>query len=394
MTSDEQHQHQKQQTSEPSLLREALKKLVYVLFVTIPVLGFMALRFVGFVLFASPGFLRLYFWYRRSSKVQIKYKEGSTFWLDIYGVEAESETDAETINGEESSDDSSDLDLEEGCGKDNKICDKPVVICVAGGAWMFGEKMWGGLIARTLNAAGVLVFVPQYRNWPTANVPGMCDDIQAAIDWTINNCQKYGGDPNQVVLVGQSAGGHLVLSSLLRQAVRHLASGYRDMKTGFHPDQIKGVVTVGAPCSIASMQKNYARFGVPFSTVKSSLFDHQMESYDPMQVIQQPGVAAQLPPIHICHGTNDVVMPYQKSEELCKALQEAGCSSSTFTAYEGFAHSDAMLERIMTGDNRFHLDVYSCLQQWTKPASYLRVGEAPKLCPHWMVSVARFFKPF
>ena len=35
------------------------------------------------------------------------------------------------------------------------------------------------------------------------------------------------------------------------------------------------------------------------------------------------------------------------------------------TSYEGFGHSDAMVEKVIEGDNRYHCDVYSRLMKWT-----------------------------
>lgn len=145
------------------------------------------------------------------------------------------------------------------------------------------------------------------------------------------------------------------------------------------------------------MQKAFSKFGVPFSTVASSLFVSDIESYDPRQVIERPGVAALLPPIHIFHGTKDGMVPCQLSEEFSRTLAEAGCPSVDYTAYEGYTHTQAMLENIMIGNNRLHLDVWACLKKWSKGADDLKeatLGDAPRLCPDWLMVIGLRCKPF
>lgn len=47
----------------------------------------------------------------------------------------------------------------------------------------------------------------------------MCDDVQNALEWTVLNCRFYGGDPNEIFVIGHSAGAHLVSLAILRDAI-------------------------------------------------------------------------------------------------------------------------------------------------------------------------------
>lgn len=86
----------------------------------------------------------------------------------------------------------------------------------AGGAWIIGYKLWCALIGRGLSSMGVLTIVPDYRNFPQGDVQDMVSDIVAAVRWTHKNARQYGGNPEKMVLAGQSAGrGFSLLPSLL-----------------------------------------------------------------------------------------------------------------------------------------------------------------------------------
>ena len=181
-----------EQEVKPNLLRACAGKALYILFVTVPILTYCAFWFFWFFLFLSPGFVGLTYWYWTADRIEVQYKDGPAFWMDIYGVQdrpGDNETDTDSVTSERVQDTTEDiesgLDTEE--PKDTL---KPVVICVAGGGWMFGDKMWGGLLSRTLTPAGVILVVPQYRNYPTTSIPGMVDDLQDAIQWTLDNCRK------------------------------------------------------------------------------------------------------------------------------------------------------------------------------------------------------------
>eukprot|EP00796_Vickermania_ingenoplastis_P000988 gene988-583_t len=99
----------------------------------------------------------------------------------------------------------------------------PVAILVTGGAWIIGSQLWGTMLARVLASRGYVVFCPDYRNFPQTDMEGMTLDVSDAIGWVLRNAGRYNGDLDDVTVVGQSAGAHLTMMSLLSQA--HLA-GY------------------------------------------------------------------------------------------------------------------------------------------------------------------------
>jgi acetyl esterase/lipase len=120
--------------------------------------------------------------------------------------------------------------------------DCPVVFFVHGGAWMVGRKddylgIFGyGSIARCLARRGVVVVLPNYRLTPRVRHPEHIKDVAHAFAWTCTNVARYGGDPARIVVLGHSAGGHLV--SLLTTDEKYLRAEGRNRK------DIRGVIGV------------------------------------------------------------------------------------------------------------------------------------------------------
>src|SRR5262245_60181054 len=88
----------------------------------------------------------------------------------------------------------------------------PVVILLHGGTWMFGDKDYSGLYrdaAKNFARNGIVAVVPNYRLSPLVRHPEHAKDVARAFAWTVKNVERYGGDPDRIILVGHSAGGHL-----------------------------------------------------------------------------------------------------------------------------------------------------------------------------------------
>lgn len=99
--------------------------------------------------------------------------------------------------------------------------DAPVLFLVHGGGWRRGDKAHGRLIGNKLThwlPAGVIVVSVNYRMLPDADVPTQRDDVAAALARAQSLAPTWGGDPSRFVLMGHSAGAHLV--ALLAAAPR------------------------------------------------------------------------------------------------------------------------------------------------------------------------------
>lgn len=106
---------------------------------------------------------------------------------------------------------------------------RPVLVWLHGGAWQSGAGSLGWYSGAKLAARGdIVVVAPNYRlgalGWiavegETANV-GLLDQ-EAALDWVRTHIDAFGGDPEQVTVMGQSAGAMSIPCMLMREPLFH-----------------------------------------------------------------------------------------------------------------------------------------------------------------------------
>jgi len=107
---------------------------------------------------------------------------------------------------------------------------RPVMFWIHGGNFNFGSSAQQNYDGLPLSVRGnVVVLTINYRLGPlgylyipdkTANV-GQLDHI-AALQWVHDNIEIFGGDPNNVTIFGESAGGSAVVTLLAMQAAKGL----------------------------------------------------------------------------------------------------------------------------------------------------------------------------
>jgi acetyl esterase/lipase len=86
------------------------------------------------------------------------------------------------------------------------------VIYAHGSGWRVGNKDMGTrTFFRRLAEQGHTVLDIAYTLWPQAEIRGMVKEINQAILWMKENASTYDINPERVILMGGSAGGHLSL---------------------------------------------------------------------------------------------------------------------------------------------------------------------------------------
>jgi len=128
-----------------------------------------------------------------------------------------------------------DLYLPAGCGP------APVVVWVHGGGWRTGDKRRSNTAqkAALVHEVGAALVAVDYRlSTPGSDVqwPDHGDDVATALAWIVESGPALGLDVSRIVLVGHSAGAHLV--SILATDPALLAS------VGLSPSDIDGVIAL------------------------------------------------------------------------------------------------------------------------------------------------------
>lgn len=89
----------------------------------------------------------------------------------------------------------------------------PILLMVHGGAWDIGDKRMGRVVDNKLARwlpQGYLFVSVNYRLLPDAEPLQQAEDIAQALSYVQLHAQSWGGDPQRVVLLGHSAGAHLI----------------------------------------------------------------------------------------------------------------------------------------------------------------------------------------
>lgn len=92
---------------------------------------------------------------------------------------------------------------------------KGTVLFVHGGGFRILSKDTHWMMALMFARAGYLVFSINYRLAPKDPFPAGLEDTMAAYRWVVDNAHRFGGDPDRLVLAGESAGANLILGLTL-----------------------------------------------------------------------------------------------------------------------------------------------------------------------------------
>ena len=85
-----------------------------------------------------------------------------------------------------------------------------MVLFVHGGSWQRGDKLAALFKPVAFAKAGFVTVSTNYRFRPHVSLADMAGDVAKATAWVRDNIGRYGGDPDRIVLMGHSAGAHLV----------------------------------------------------------------------------------------------------------------------------------------------------------------------------------------
>lgn len=126
----------------------------------------------------------------------------------------------------------------------------PLMLFFHGGGWVgFDVDTHDPLCRDLCGRTGHLVVSIDYRLAPEHPFPAGVNDCLEALDWLIVNAERLGGNPNQIVICGDSAGGNLAAVVALQARTRH-------------PGALKGQVLIYPVTDhVSSQWPSYASYG-------------------------------------------------------------------------------------------------------------------------------------
>ncbi len=192
----------------------------------------------------------------------------------------------------------------------------PVVVFLYGGRWQHGSKDEYRLLGDALTRRGVVAVVPDYRVYPQVRFPAWVEDAASAMRWTRDNIGRFGGDPDRIVLVGHSSGGHT--AALLALDGRYLRAA------GVPPETLRGVVALAGPVATEWTDADVQALMGPREGWPATY---------PLTYADGTG-----PPLLLLHGALDRVVSPGNSIRLAARIRErVGCARAI--VYRGLDHA-------------------------------------------------------
>eukprot|EP00252_Welwitschia_mirabilis_P003011 TRINITY_DN13054_c0_g1_i1.p1 TRINITY_DN13054_c0_g1~~TRINITY_DN13054_c0_g1_i1.p1 ORF type:complete len:464 (-),score=73.45 TRINITY_DN13054_c0_g1_i1:359-1750(-) len=275
---------------------------------------------------------------------------------------------------------------------------KPVVAFVTGGAWIIGYKAWGSLLAQELVERDVIVACMDYRNFPQGTISDMIKDASEGISFVCNNIAEYGGDPDRIYLVGQSAGAHIAACVLVDQALKEVKSGREEVS--WSTSQIKAYFGISGGYNLLNLVEHFHKRGL-----YRPLFLRIMEGeqslirFSPELMVQKPSfkeAISLMPHMILLHGTGDYSIPAEASTNFAEVLRSVGIEAEV-RLYDGKTHTDLFLQDPMRGGRDELLEDMLSFIHAGDPSSQATDANAyprRRLVPEFMLKLARKVSPF
>lgn len=215
--------------------------------------------------------------------------------------------------------------------------DLPIVVIVHGGGWSSNnEDIMRGLARELLVDSHYVVFSIDYRwvnNLDGDETPNsmhnLIEDVFGAIAHIQEHAAEYGGDPTQIAVTGDSAGGHLsasaaTLSTMIGDRGFSGTNGVYEFMPSYMPHG-KTVETVKQEITDAIKVAAPSYGPVDAAHFKQFMKQTDQAYYDAVSPIKHvPNVGERAIPHFIVRGTNDPLIPKEIVQAYVDVLKKEG----------------------------------------------------------------------
>lgn len=194
----------------------------------------------------------------------------------------------------------------------------PVVVFLYGGSWDEGRRQDYRFVGLSLARRGFVAVIPDYRIYPEVRWPTFLQDNAEAVRWARDHATAYGGDPQDMFLMGHSAGAYNAMELALDR--RWLAAVRMDP----HAD-LRGVIGLAGPYDF-----------LPLQSEKLKIIFGPEQDRPATQPINY--VDGRNPPLFLGVDTADKVVQPGNTLRLAAKVRAAG-GSVEVREYKGLSHA-------------------------------------------------------
>ena len=203
----------------------------------------------------------------------------------------------------------------------------PVLVYIHGGGWVGGSKESSVLRLIPWMEMGWAVVNVQYRLGEVSLAPAAVEDCLCALRWIIRNASNYNIDPERIVVTGNSAGGHLALTTGMVPA----SAGLDRQCPGSETLSVAAIINWYGITDVGDLLDgpNTKSYAVEWMGSMPNRFEIA-ERVSPLTYVRSG-----LPPILTIHGDADPTVPYQHGVQLHEELNKVGVSNQLHTVPGG-----------------------------------------------------------
>ena len=203
----------------------------------------------------------------------------------------------------------------------------PVLVYIHGGGWVGGSKESSVLRLIPWMEMGWAVVNVQYRLGEVSLAPAAVEDCLCALRWIIRNASNYNIDPERIVVTGNSAGGHLALTTGMVPA----SAGLDRQCPGSETLSVAAIINWYGITDVGDLLDgpNTKSYAVEWMGSMPNRFEIA-ERVSPLTYVRSG-----LPPILTIHGDADPTVPYQHGVQLHEELSKVGVSNQLHTVPGG-----------------------------------------------------------
>lgn len=195
-----------------------------------------------------------------------------------------------------------------------EVTNAPAVIVVHGGSWRGSDRKQLRGYCLLLGRMGYVCIAPEYRLSGQAQWPAQIHDLKAAVRWTRANAERLHINPDQISVMGGSAGAHLVL---MLGGTQDVARFEGECGT---PGVSTAVASVMSFCGITDVRPGGDFLVDSLDDLLGK--DANLNRYREASPIDH--VTSAYPPTFILHSSKDTTVPYRQATAMYDALLAVG----------------------------------------------------------------------
>lgn len=192
---------------------------------------------------------------------------------------------------------------------------RPGLFVIHGGGWASAGAWRFAPLCRYFAGRGMVVFNAKYRlvsKETDVRIADSLADVRDGLRYVRESVGEFGVDPERIVVLGESAGGHLAAAAALIAP--------ENLKNETMPE-VAGLVLFNPCLDLEGLRwmKNHAGVAPTGETPEGESWQERARRLSPINFVREG-----LLPTLLIHGTEDRVVPVEQADRFAEKMKEAG----------------------------------------------------------------------